>query len=267
MSKAKDMPKEKDGSERAEESEGSGLKPLQVLAAGLAAVTAAFLGSSLGVYGTVLGAGVISVATTIGSELYLRSLHRTRQAALRSKQVLAGGRTRQQQAVSADGAPEGDDRTVLLPRPGQEAATDERGEPTRLRKLRWPLIIATSVLAFLIGMLVLTGFELTTGKPVSGGEGSTIGNIVGGGGQPAGGDQDGEPPGGRDSGTTTPTRTGEPQQPEDGDTGGGETSEPTSTPETTPSTPESSAPPTSSRSVEPSNADSTRDNPNPAEVP
>ncbi|GAB3485176.1 hypothetical protein FB471_2724 [Amycolatopsis cihanbeyliensis] len=249
------MTKEKGSSEESEESKGPGVKPLQVLAAGLAAVTAAFLGSSLGVYGTVLGAGVISVATTIGSELYLRSLHRTKEAARRSR-VLAGGRSRQEKAVSAEGAPEGDDRTVPLPRPGQEEPGVEEGARTRLGRLRWPLIIATSVLAFVLGMLVLTGFELTTGKPVSGGEGSTIGRIVGGGGgQPAGGDQRGESPGGTDSGTAPPSGTGERPRPEDGEEGEHNTPDPTETPESTPSTPESSSPPTSSRSAEPGSGD------------
>lgn len=68
------------------------MRPAQVLAAALAAITAAFLGSSLGVYGTVVGAGVVSLATTVGGEFYLRSLDRTKQAVKRAKEEPEAGR-------------------------------------------------------------------------------------------------------------------------------------------------------------------------------
>jgi hypothetical protein len=98
-----------------ESGESSPIKPIQVAAAALAAITAAFLGSSLGVYGTVLGAGLISVATTVGSEIYLRSLRRTKEAARRTRlaTVRIDSRTRRQgtvlveEPVSAQGDTQG----------------------------------------------------------------------------------------------------------------------------------------------------------------
>jgi hypothetical protein len=61
------------------------LRPAHVLASSLAAVTGAFLASRLGVYGTVIGVGVISLFSTIGTDIYVRSLDRTRQMAARSR--------------------------------------------------------------------------------------------------------------------------------------------------------------------------------------
>ncbi|HEX3785912.1 MAG TPA: hypothetical protein VHX38_40190 [Pseudonocardiaceae bacterium] len=53
------------------------IKPTQVVATALAAVTAAFLGSRLGVAGTVTGAGVASIVSTLGGAVYQSSLDRT----------------------------------------------------------------------------------------------------------------------------------------------------------------------------------------------
>lgn len=218
-----------------EAGESSALKPIQVAAAALAAITAAFLGSSLGVYGTVLGAGLISVATTVGSELYLRSLRRTKEAARRSRlaTVRIDPRSRRQ-------------GTVLVAEPASaDGDTRDAEQPPRntgrFGTLRWPLIVGTSALAFVIGMLVLTGFELTTGKSVSGGDGSTVGRIVGGGGS---GNQGGEPQGDRPAETNV--RSTEPPESSDAET--------SDTPSTEPSTPESS---TSAETPSPSQTPST----------
>src|SRR5690606_19488862 len=69
------------------EKEKSGLRPAQIVAGGVAATTAAFLCSFLGVYGTVIGAGAISVLSTVGSELYLRSARKSKEAAKKAKEI------------------------------------------------------------------------------------------------------------------------------------------------------------------------------------
>jgi hypothetical protein len=113
---------------------------LEVLAGGLAAVTAAMIGSSLGVTGTVLGAGIASVVSTVAAALYLRSA--------RSVAVRAATRT-------------GEERPPRTPRvPG------------------WPVLVAGGIVAFVFGMLVITGVEWVRGAPLSGGQGTTIGAIV-----------------------------------------------------------------------------------------
>lgn len=67
----------------------------QVAASALAAVTAALLGSTMGVAGTVIGAGLASVVSTVGGVLYLRSIQRTRNSMLlvRSRVVARAGTT------------------------------------------------------------------------------------------------------------------------------------------------------------------------------
>ncbi len=106
---------------------------IQVIAGALAATTAALLGSTLGIAGTVLGAGIASVVSTVGAALYLRSI-----------------------------------RGVVAKVPQPE------------RPIRRPLaVVATaSVLAFVLGMLVITGVEWVRGTQLSGGSGTTIGSLV-----------------------------------------------------------------------------------------
>lgn len=106
--------------------EKGGIKPSQVTAAALAAVTAAFLGSTLGVAGTVMGAGIASVVSTVGGELYLRSLSKTKEAAQRTKEAalaLADSTTREQAGP------------VQQPRqmPGQPPTQDWAGRRNDLR--------------------------------------------------------------------------------------------------------------------------------------
>lgn len=100
------------------------LRPAHLLASSLAAVTGAFLASRLGVYGTVIGVGVISLFSTIGTDIYVRSLDRTRQMATRSK-----ARTI---ALPASGPAV---ETVELPR---TADTGELPEPAATKQL--PLV-------------------------------------------------------------------------------------------------------------------------------
>jgi hypothetical protein len=152
--------------------EKSGIRVAQIIAAALAAVTAALLGSTLGVAGTVLGAGVASIVTTVGGEVYLRSLQRTREAALRAKLAAARALTvpgnrlgRVQQAV--DNLPLAEQPTVQLPRPGVEPPPGDEGAVSTLRKLRWPLVIGTSAVAFVLAIIALFAFN-TAGANITG---------------------------------------------------------------------------------------------------
>ncbi|KAA2262408.1 hypothetical protein F0L68_14190 [Solihabitans fulvus] len=233
------------------------IKTTQVAGGALAAVTAAFLGSKLGVAGTVVGAGVASVVSTIGGVLYQHSLERTKEGVRKvgakawvvksadesdgpAADAAAGperdagprGATdlqrpavhRQRPATGRQGGPaptarwQGDDHrtvrwragdaeTVKLHRPALPgakglAAGDEEtrllrpatDEETRLlspvgestdgdrpaRRLRWQVLVGGTVLAFLLGMGVVTGIELLRGSPLSGGnQGTTVGWLGG----------------------------------------------------------------------------------------
>ncbi|MBA0127742.1 hypothetical protein H0B56_19530 [Haloechinothrix sp. YIM 98757] len=209
-------------SEQSSEKAGkkSALRPAQVGATALASLTAAFLASTLGVYGTIAGAGIFSFMLTIGSELYLRSFERTKDAARRAKVTararngtsgLAGdGETADAGATAtfrlptgptpAEDAPTGErlppheatgfTGTLDEPDPGSAGEEDEQDqqdeaaqEGTRrfsLRRVRWPLVIGTSFAVFLLVMLAITGFERITGNAVSGQGGTTIGTVIGG---------------------------------------------------------------------------------------
>ncbi|NBH08945.1 hypothetical protein [Amycolatopsis sp. SID8362] len=167
------MTKEKAAASEGKTEEKPGLRIAQVAAAALAAVTAALLGSTLGVAGTVVGAGVASVVSTVGGELYLRSLQRTREAALKAR-LLATSGIRRRGAVVPGEIPITEQPTVQLEKPPEEG-------PSRLRKLRWPLIIGTSVAAFAVAILAIVGFESATGTQIGGGTGKSIGKVLGGG--------------------------------------------------------------------------------------
>lgn len=144
----------------------------QVLAAALAAVTAALLGSTMGVAGTVVGAGVASVVSTVGGALYLRSIQRTKQGVRTVRAKVVGRGTGSTVLMTEPAAPE-DDRDESA----DTAESDDTAESGG-RRLNWPVLVAGSVLAFLLGMLAITGFEWLRGEPLSGGEGTTFGNIV-----------------------------------------------------------------------------------------
>ncbi|MFJ8916400.1 hypothetical protein [Amycolatopsis sp. NPDC102389] len=158
----------KESSEKTEKTEKQG-RIIQVTAAAMAAITAALLGSTLGVAGTVAGAGLASVITTLGGELYLRSLQRTKDAALKARVVLTVPARRRV-------LDPGEQETVRL-----KPSEDEEETPARKFKPRWAVIAGVSVVAFAVALVAITGFEGATGKTFGGGTGTTIGKIIGGG--------------------------------------------------------------------------------------
>jgi hypothetical protein len=146
-------------SEENEKKTGLDLKPAQIAAGALAAVTAAFLGSQLNVAGTIAGAAVASVVSTIGSALYQSSIERTRESVRRV----------------------GSKAWVVKPVDGETAsATEVDTEDEEPETRRWPKMAAGAVLVFVLGMLAVTGVEWVRGAPLSGGsEGTSLGAVVG----------------------------------------------------------------------------------------
>ncbi|MBE9374090.1 hypothetical protein IQ251_06470 [Saccharopolyspora sp. HNM0983] len=203
----------------------------QVSGAALASVTAAFLGSQLGVAGTIVGAGMTSVIITVGGVLYQRSLEKTKEKAVQAK-VKAQEKAKVQERARAHGKPgvQGgaadkparrpatSDEPVATRRievgsgmhwPGGElvdgpeptsrsappAARAESGpdraggedtrvaqvapDLTRKRRVRAVVAAGTCAAAFAVAMVVVTGFEGVTGKPLSGGDdGTTVGRVL-----------------------------------------------------------------------------------------
>jgi hypothetical protein len=163
---------------------GLDLKAAQIAGGALAAVTAAYLGSKLNVAGTITGAAVASVVSTIGAALYQRSIERTRESvrkvgnkawvirpadgeSLKTNDVVVAAEAEADAPAGIDSEIDSD-KTHKLDKP-----------PTEARK-RWPVVAVGALLAFVIGMLAITGIEWARGGPLSGGDqGTSLGVIVG----------------------------------------------------------------------------------------
>ncbi|WP_406082123.1 hypothetical protein [Streptomyces zaomyceticus] len=243
--------------DRNEPEEGEGgkrridLSVAQVSGSALAAVIAAKLASTLGVYGTILGAGVISVIATCGGPLFQHLFRRTGEQV---RDVTVAAKPKARQVPLAPGPR--DDRTLMLgtvraPAPVEEY-DGEHGEEfgaatthgTRVRGWRRPAIAAA--LVFGVTMGGITTYELVSGQDFSGKQGTTtFGSVVRGGGSPA---QEAPPAEEKDSapspsgsadgtgrpadGTTTPSTGGTPTP---GGEGTGQNGTATPSPEPTPS--------------------------------
>ncbi|MEZ0089605.1 hypothetical protein [Streptacidiphilus sp. EB129] len=237
------------------------LSLVQVAASALAAVVAAILASELGVYGTFVGAAVVSVAATTGGAVFQHLFRRTGEE-IRSRVPVvadadqepaiaapedheAGGRRGPKPAMRGAG-----DRTrafdpfdpggehtrmmaAMAPPSGAESVTVYRGaRPRRVRT--WKTYAATSVLVFALAMTPIVITQLVTGQ--------TISDTVRGG--PTGGSVDAPPQSGNHS-PTPGTGAATPGHPAgDGGTSGSAPSgsgsatpstSPSATPSTTPS--------------------------------
>jgi hypothetical protein len=136
-----------------------------VAAAALAAVTAAVLGSELGVTGTLVGAGGASVITTIGTAVYQASLERSRERV----------RSLAQRTQPSPTAPLGDKQLTNSAGRGPQP----RDRSRRFTPLRWGSVAMGTLGGFVLAMMVITGFEWASGETVGGnGTGTTIGQVV-----------------------------------------------------------------------------------------
>lgn len=133
----------------------------QVAGSAVAAVVAAKLASSFGVYGTILGAGVVSVVATCGGPVFQYFFSRTGEQ-LREKAVAA-------RPVAAS-VPAG--RTP--PPPGEFT----EGTVYRARVRSWKRPVLAAALVFGVTMAGITAYELVSGNTFSGGRGTTVGDAV-----------------------------------------------------------------------------------------
>ncbi|MEU6092077.1 hypothetical protein ABZ865_35975 [Streptomyces sp. NPDC047085] len=220
----------------------------QVAGSALAAVVAAKLASYFGVYGTILGAGVVSVVATCGGSVFQHFFKRT------------GEQIRE---VSVTGRPkEGTRNDQVTVAPGEFT----EGTVYRARVKSWRRPVLAAAVVFGVTMGGITAYELVSGNSFSGGTGTTVSDAVGGKGPsssrsgPDSGGNSGptepswspsDPPRGDapsgDSGTTrpaTPTPSDSPSREPGGDAPATPTptpGAPTATPTPTPTPPEPSA--------------------------
>ncbi|MFJ9952023.1 hypothetical protein [Kitasatospora sp. NPDC091207] len=152
------------------------LSVAQVAASALATVVGALLASELGVYGTILGAAVVSVGATTGGAVFQHIFRRTgeqlREAVDRTGPGPAVNGLRQE----PDSGP-----------PVPVAVSAEWNEPQVVRARRrwtWKSYAAMSALVFVLAMTPILAFELATGQPVSAtvkgesGSGTSLGGTV-----------------------------------------------------------------------------------------
>ncbi|MFD3523781.1 hypothetical protein [Streptomyces sp. NPDC058653] len=208
----------------------------QVAGSALAAVAAAVLASRLGVYGTIIGAGVVSVVATSGGPVFQHLFRRTGDQ-LREVSVQVRPKARQVYDTGPPPTapdPPGADRSRREP-PAQGEFGSATTYGTRVRGWRRSVVAAGVV--FAVAMVAVTGYELAAGQDLSGGKGTTFSSVVRGG--DTGRDSSpGGPAGPKDGGTS----------PSDGSPGTG--TDPGTGPSDTPATPSA---PGDGRSPEPSN--------------
>jgi hypothetical protein len=166
------------GSPTAESPRTSDLSVAKVSAAALAAITAAVLGSTIGIAGTVLGAAMASIITTVSSTLYQRSLERSRERVrLLAARTMPLPRQRAQPDVLQPDVPQSPTAALEdvqpLAVPGPATARPRH-------TVRWSVMAAGSVAAFTLAMIVITGVENAAGQTLSGGNTSTVSQLVGG---------------------------------------------------------------------------------------
>lgn len=124
----------------------------------LAAMTAAALGSRLGVAGTVAGAAVASIVAAVASALYTASLRST-QARVRT-------------VLNASPA-----RPVL---PRSFTAEGVGASLRRFSRRRWKSVLVGTIATFGLTGVVLTGLEAISGRALSGGSGTTVSQVSSG---------------------------------------------------------------------------------------
>jgi hypothetical protein len=136
----------------------SGIDIPKTIAGVLAAVSAAVVGSYLGVAGTLAGAAVASVIGSVGTEVYHRTINK-------GKQKLRGTFVTAPAAVGTPPVP----------------AADE--EPAPRRQIRWKRIALVAGAFFVLAMGTLTVAEVLSGRSIAdatrggSGDGSTITSI------------------------------------------------------------------------------------------
>ncbi|MEU1425185.1 hypothetical protein [Kitasatospora sp. NPDC005751] len=175
------------------------LSVAQVAASALATVVGALLASELGVYGTILGAAVVSVGATTGGAVFQHLFRRT-------GEQLRGAVDRTGPGPVVNGlrqVPDSDTRAPVI-----SPAWNEPRVVRARRRWTWKSYGAVSALVFVLAMMPILAFELATGQPVSAtvkgesGSGTSLGGTVAPKpADPPAGDHSGGPSGGPSRGT------------------------------------------------------------------
>ncbi len=136
----------------------------------MAAVTAAWIASRLGVAGTLIGAALGSFVVTISSAFYGRTLDHTRTLLIQTE----SGTVIERQVD------EGEVREAL----DEAADVDSAARGARFvdekPRLHWKTIIVTSIVVLSLAIAAISTYELISGRTLDGDHGTTIGDTLGG---------------------------------------------------------------------------------------
>ncbi len=149
----------------------------QVAGSALAAVSAAVIASFLGVGGTVLGAALGSTVATIGGAVYAHTFRQAGQKLGETRVLTVVSRAR----LTHEPPGPGDVPLVEPGADGPATTTGGRSGPRlggRPPWMTWQALAAMAVAAFLVAMVVISAIELTIGRPISGGSGTTVSKLV-----------------------------------------------------------------------------------------
>lgn len=141
------------------------LSAAQVAGSSLATVAAALLASKMGVYGTILGAGVVSVVATAGGPVIQHLFRRTGDQLRES----ARPRTREVPAPGGERAPDGT-MTLRAAAPPDEEFGEATVHGTRVRG--WKRTAVAAGAAFVISLGALGTYEAISDTSVSSGGGT-----------------------------------------------------------------------------------------------
>lgn len=143
---------------------------LQLIASVLAAVTAAWIASRLGVAGTLIGAALGSFVVTISSAFYGRTLDHTRTLLIQTE----SGTVIERQVE------EGEVREAL----DEAADVDSAARGARFvddkPRLHWKTIIVTAIVVLSLSLAAISTYELISGRTLDGDHGTTIGDTLSG---------------------------------------------------------------------------------------
>jgi len=140
---------------------GLQLSATQVAAGALASVSSAVVASFFGLAGTLIGAALASVISTVSAALYSSSLQKTNEKLRTARSQLTGRQPPVADTKVAPATP-ATPATQVLP-----AHLDPRRAPARRPRPRWTRVAVYAAAVFLMAMGVITGIELIGQKPVS----------------------------------------------------------------------------------------------------
>jgi hypothetical protein len=142
----------------------------QVAASVLAAVTAAWIASRLGVAGTLIGAALGSFVVTISTAFYSRTLDHGRTLLIQTERG----------TVIERHVEDGEVRAAL----DEAAEVDSPARGARFvddrPRLHWKTIIVTAVVVLALALAAISTYELVSGRTLDGSGGTTIGDTFGG---------------------------------------------------------------------------------------